>query len=126
MAVCVLLRHFSIYVYIGVLNTLIHWGVFLTLHSVLSVRQLVSNVCAFAAAATFSVHANSLYTLNRAVSLTRSQLLIGFMVFLSFATGWLGDGLAMPGVLTLFVFSGASLAVAYLSSCDVIFWGKAI
>ncbi|MBV6752486.1 GtrA family protein [Pseudomonas chlororaphis] len=124
MAVCVLLRHFSIYVYIGVLNTLIHWGIFLTLHSILSVRQLVSNVCAFAVAATFSFYANSRYNFKRAASLLRYLSFIGFMALLSLVIGWLGDGLAMPGVVTLVVFSGLSLVVGYFYSSYVVFRGS--
>ncbi|WP_371917170.1 GtrA family protein [Pseudomonas sp. QS1027] len=65
MAVCVLLKRFSTCVYIGVLNTLIHGSIFLTVHGVISVRQSVSNICAFAVAATFSFYANSRYTLKR-------------------------------------------------------------
>ncbi|WP_248746283.1 GtrA family protein [Pseudomonas sp. MWU12-2037] len=125
MAVCVLPKHFSIYVYIGVLNTLIHWGVFLTLHSVLSVGQLVSNVCAFAVAATFSFYANSRYNFKRAASWARYLSFIGFMAFLSLAIGWLGDELAMPGIVTLFVFSGVSLVVGYFYASYVVFRGTA-
>jgi len=125
MAVCVLLRHFSIYVYIGVLNTLIHWGIFLTLHSVLSVRQVFSNVCAFAVAATFSFYANSRYNFKRAASWARYLSFIGFMAFLSLAIGWLGDESAMPGIVTLVVFSGVSLVVGYLYASYVVFRGTA-
>lgn len=125
MAVCVLLKHFSIYVYIGVLNTLIHWGVFLTLHSVLLARQLVSNLCAFAVAATFSFYANSRYNFKRAVSWARYLSFIGFMAFLSLAIGWLGDELVMPGIVTLVVFSGVSLVVGYFYANYVVFRGTA-
>lgn len=125
MAVCVLLKHFPIYVYIGILNTLIHWGVFLALHSALSFRQGVGNVCAFAVAATFSFYANSRYNFKRAVSWGRYLSFIGFMAFLSFIIGWLGDGLAMPAVVTLIVFSGVSLVVGYFYSSYVVFRGQA-
>ncbi|WP_248797137.1 GtrA family protein [Pseudomonas sp. MWU13-2105] len=125
MAVCVLLKHFSTYVYIGVLNTLVHWGVFLMLHHFLSVRQVVSNVCAFAVAATFSFYANSRYNFKRAASWARYLSFISFMAFLSFIIGWLGDGLAMPAVVTLIVFSGVSLVVGYFYSSYVVFRGRA-
>jgi len=125
MAVCVLLKHFSTYVYIGVLNTLIHWGVFLTLHSVLSVRQAASNTCAFVVAATFSFYANSRYTFKQTATWARYLSFIGFMAFMSFLIGWLGDWLAMPGIVTLVVFSGVSLVVGYFYASYVVFRGKA-
>ncbi|WP_248802702.1 GtrA family protein [Pseudomonas sp. MWU13-2100] len=122
---CVLFKHFSTYVYIGALNTLIHWGVFLTLHGIMSVRQVVSNVCAFVVAVTFSFYANSRYNFKRAASWPRYLSFIGFMASLSFIIGWLGDGLAWPSVVTLFVFSGVSLVVGYFYSRYVVFRGKA-
>ncbi|WP_218179720.1 GtrA family protein [Pseudomonas gingeri] len=125
MAVCVLLRYFSTWIYIGILNTLIHWGVFLTLHNVLSVRQVFSNVCAFAVAATFSFYANSRYNFRRTASWSRYLSFIGFMACLSAAIGWLGDRVAMPSVVTLVVFSGVSLVVGYLSASYLVFPGKA-
>jgi len=121
MAVCVLLKHFSTYVYIGVLNTLIHWGVFLTLHSVLSLRQATSNICAFGVAATFSFYANSRYTFKQTATLARYLSFVGFMAFMSFVIGWLGDGLALPGIVTLVVFSGVSLVVGYCYASYVVF-----
>ncbi|NWB27683.1 GtrA family protein [Pseudomonas gingeri] len=117
-------RNFSTYAYIGVFNTLIHWSIFLALYSVMSVRQSIANVCAFAVAATFSFHANARYTFKRTATPIRYLSFIGFMALLSFATGWLGDWLALPGVVTLAGFSAVSLVAGYLYTRYVVFRGN--
>ncbi|KPA93268.1 GtrA family protein [Pseudomonas sp. RHF3.3-3] len=118
-------KNFSTYVYIGVLNTLIHGCVFLALHGGMAFSQATSNLCAFAVAATFSFHANARYTFRQAASLPRYLAFVGFMAVLSFTTGWLGDWLTMPGLVTLVVFSGVSLVLGYCYSSQVVFRDKA-
>jgi len=121
MALPALPKHFSTYVYIGVLNTLIHWGAFLALRGGFSLKQAPSNLFAFVVAATFSFHANARYTFGRTASLSRYLAFLSFMAVLSFATGWLGDWLAMPGWLTLLVFSAVSLILGYGYCSRVVF-----
>ncbi|QXI31631.1 GtrA family protein [Pseudomonas vanderleydeniana] len=118
-------KNFSTYAYIGVLNTLIHWCAFLVLHTGMAFSQASSNLCAFALAATFSFHANARYTFRRTASWPRYLAFVGFMAMLSFSTGWLGDWLAMPGLVTLLVFSAVSLVLGYCYSSRVVFRGSA-
>ncbi|WP_017902471.1 GtrA family protein [Pseudomonas asplenii] len=120
----VLPKNFSTYVYIGVLNTLIHWCVFLALQAGMALSQASSNLCAFAVAATFSFHANARCTFRRAASLPRYLAFVAFMAVLSFTTGWLGDQLTMPGLLTLVVFSAVSLVLGYCYCSLVVFRDK--
>jgi len=80
---------------------------------ILSVRQVISVVCAFAVATVFSFYSHSRQLFMRHVRLTHSLMFIGFKAFLSVGTGWLGDGLNLPGVMTLVLFSSVSLVVWY-------------
>ena len=114
-------KGFSNYVSIGVLNTLIHWTAFLILHSMLSISQALSNVGAFALAATFSFYANARYTFRAQASLRRYLLFILFMGFLSLLIGWAADSWMMPGLITLLVFSTISLVAGFFYSKQVVF-----
>ncbi|KIH81705.1 GtrA family protein [Pseudomonas batumici] len=114
-------KGFSNYLSIGVLNTLIHWTAFLIFHSLLSISQALSNLGAFALAATFSFYANARYTFRAQASTRRYLLFILFMGVLSLAIGWGADRLMMPGLFTLMLFSAISLVVGFLYSKQIVF-----
>jgi len=117
-------KGFAKYVSVGLVNTLIHWSVFLALCFGLGVRQAYSNLVAFSVAATFSFFANARYTFNAKASWVGYLLFVGFMGLLSLGTGHLADVLILPALLTLILFSGISVVCGYFYSKHVIFRGS--
>ena len=118
-----MLKIFSRYVSIGVLNTAIHWAVFLCLIMWLGVSQAVANFIAFCVAVTFSFFANSKWTFKAEATFIRYIIFVVFMGFIAIATGWLADELNIPGLVTLVVFSLISLVLGFVYSRYVVFRG---
>lgn len=112
------------YASIGVVNTVIHWGVFGAL--VLGgAPQSVSNVAGFGAAATFSFYANARWTFRAKATKTRYGLYVAFMGALAALVGWGADRTDLHPILTLAAFSLASLLVGFAYSRLVVFRGAA-
>lgn len=116
-----MLRIFSRYLSVGVINTLLHWGVFLLLHLGLSLSQAWSNVTAFAVAVTFSFFANAAYTFKARATPSRYVLFTLFMGALSVAVGAMADHLSLPPWVTLVVFSALSLVIGFAYSQWIVF-----
>ncbi|MGV8920677.1 MAG: GtrA family protein [Pseudomonas sp.] len=114
-------KQFASYVVIGLINTLIHGVVFLTLHIGLGLSQAYSNLSAFAVAVSFSFYANARYTFNAKRSWSRYVRFVGFMGLISLAIGYVGDIYQFPALVTWVVFSVISLGCGYLYSKRVIF-----
>lgn len=116
-----MLNVFSRYLGVGVINTLLHWGVFLLLHLGLSLNQAWSNVSAFLVAVTFSFFANAAYTFQARATPLRYVLFTVFMGALSVAVGAAADWLSVSPWVTLVVFSTLSLIIGFGYSQWVVF-----
>lgn len=111
-----MLSIFFRYLSVGVINTLLHWGVFLLLHLVFGLSQAWSNGSAFAVAVSFSFFANAAYTFQARVTLLRYVLFTVFMGFLSILVGAVADKLDLLPLITLVVFSALSLVIGFIFS----------
>ena len=109
------------YVSIGVLNTLLHWVVFLLLFYLLGMNQGLANLFAFLTAVTFSFFMNARFTFNKSPTGLRYFLFIGFMGILSYVIGSTAQYLDLYPIFTLILFSGLSLVLGYLYSKLVVF-----
>lgn len=116
-----LLKTFSIYTLIGVGNTAIHWAVFGILFAVLSFSQAASNTVAFLVAVSVSYFLNARFTFKVQPRGMRYALFVAFMGFLSYGTGWIGDRLAVPALVTLIAFSAISLILGFIYSKLIVF-----
>lgn len=114
-------RVFLRYVSIGVLNTLVHWGVFCLLYQLSGASQAVSNAGAFLVAVTLSFVLNAAFTFQARATGVRYLCFIGFMGMLSLATGRAADELALHPLVTLAVFSGLSLVLGFAYSHWIVF-----
>lgn len=108
------------YAMIGLLNTGIHWSLFLLLMTV-SVNQSLANLAGYVASASFSFFANARWTFKSEATTPRY---IGFMVFMG-ALSWLfgkgADLIDLYPLLTLIGFSALSLVLGFLFSRFCIF-----
>ncbi|WP_172116139.1 GtrA family protein [Halomonas hibernica] len=116
-----MLTFFSRYLSVGVVNTLLHWTVFIVLHSGVGLSQAWSNILAFSVAVTFSFFANALYTFKARATPKRYVLFTLFMGALSFGVGAAADHLMLPAWVTLVLFSGISLVVGFAYSKWIVF-----
>lgn len=112
---------FSKYLMTGVLNTLIHWGVFFLVYRVFSTSQATGNFVAFCVAVTFSFFANAKFTFKSNAGLRRYLLFVSFMGALSILFGWGADALGALPIITLVFFSGISLVLGFLYSRYIVF-----
>ncbi|MDO6405285.1 GtrA family protein [Pantoea phytobeneficialis] len=111
-----MLKRFTRYASIGVLNTLIHWVIFGTLYN-LGFKQSVSNFIAFCTAVTFSFFANARWTFNAQATTARYIFYTVFMGATALAVGWAADNAHINPLLTLILFSAISLVCGF-------FWSK--
>ena len=116
-----LFKTFSIYTLIGIGNTAVHWAVFGVLFALCGLTQAVSNTVAFLVAVTVSYFLNARFTFKVQPRGIRYLLFVVFMGFFSYATGWVGDWLALPAVITLIAFSAISLVLGFIYSKLVVF-----
>ena len=112
---------FSRYFFIGIINTIIHWFVFVMLACFAGFSQAVANLGGFLFAVSFSFFANARYTFNAKASVQRYVSFVLFMGLLSYATGFLADRLTIQPVVTLVVFSAISLSLGFLYSKIFVF-----
>lgn len=115
------LSTFKRYTTVGVINTLLHWVVFLLLHWGLGVSQSIANLAAFSLAVTFSYLANARYTFQKKASILRYLSFVLAIGILSYLTGLLADSLGAHPLLTLITFSALSLVLGYLYSAFCVF-----
>lgn len=118
------LKQFSRYFSVGILNTLIHWLFFGLFYYILSFEQSISNLVGFIVAVIFSFFMNAKFTFKQQVSSVKFISYTGFMGILSYLTGFLADQLALPAIFTLVVFSGISLVCGFLYSKFIVFRGE--
>ncbi|WP_445621070.1 GtrA family protein [Kushneria sp. Sum13] len=113
-------RQFFSYAMIGILNTGIHWTIFLLLMTV-SASQSLANLAGYIASASFSFFANARWTFKSDATTPRY---LGFMVFmgaLSWAFGKGADLINLYPLMTLIGFSALSLVLGFLFSRFCIF-----
>ncbi|WBF44627.1 GtrA family protein [Serratia rubidaea] len=116
-----MLTVFSKYASIGVLNTLIHWGVFAMCVYGIHTSQTLANFAGFIVAVSFSFYANARFTFKSSTTAIRYILYVGFMGALSVAVGWVADKSELPPLLTLAIFSGISLICGFIYSKFIVF-----
>src|SRR5690625_7519420 len=82
---------FGRYATVGVLNTLVHWLVFVGLIGLLAMSTAWANLSAFCVAVTFSFFVNADFTFSAPATGKRYLLFVVFMGALGFGIGWLTD-----------------------------------
>lgn len=118
---CSMLKLFAKYSAIGIVNTVIHWGIFVLCVYGWNSSQAVANLTGFILTASFSFFANARFTFQSQATGGRYLLFLGFMGLLSLANGWLADQLVLPPVLTLVTTSLLSLLLGFIYTKQVIF-----
>lgn len=116
-----MLKLFSRYVSVGVLNTAIHWVCFGILFHFFCVSQAFSNITAFCVSVTFSFFANAKWTFNSQATLGRYITFVLFMGGMAGVIGYTADKLIIPPLITLVVFSGFSLVAGFIYSKLIVF-----
>jgi putative flippase GtrA len=116
-----MLKLFSRYLSVGVLNTLLHWAVFTAVISLTSTSQAMANLVAFGVAVSFSFVVNSRFTFKAKPTTGRYLAFVGFMGLLSLLTGLMADLLILPPVVTLVAFSALSMVCGFVYSKYVVF-----
>lgn len=109
------------YVSVGLLNTALHWIVFLLCIYLAGSTQATANFVGFAIAVSFSFFANARFTFKAQATLKRYVLYTIFMGGLSFATGRMADSLQLPLLFTLVFFSAISLVCGFIYANYVVF-----
>lgn len=116
----IMLKLFSRYVSIGVINTALHWVCFVMfLH--FGASQAFSNLGAFCIAVTFSFFANAKWTFRSSATSGRYIAFVAFMGTMAALMGYISDAMKFPPVLTLFTFSGFSLIAGFICSKLIVF-----
>ncbi|MDU4290024.1 GtrA family protein [Mixta calida] len=115
-----MLRLFSKYVSVGVLNTVIHWIVFGACWS-MGASQSIANLIAFIVAVTFSFCVNARYTFGSRVTPGRYILYVAFMGAMAASVGAMSDCLELNPIVTLILFSAISLVMGFFYSRFIVF-----
>lgn len=105
----------------GVLNTSVHWLIFLALINISSVGQAIANLLAFICAVTISFFANAKITFRRQTSLRRYLTYVLFLGALAWAIGKGAERTGLPAIITLIGFSVISLVTGFLYSRFIVF-----
>jgi len=109
------------YVSVGLVNTVIHWGIFAAVFYLLDANQAVSNFLGFAAAVTFSFFANARFTFDADATAGRYVLYVAFMGALAVIFGFLAEFWMLPPIVTLILFSAVSLVCGFAYARLVVF-----
>ncbi|WP_341961900.1 GtrA family protein [Pseudomonas sp. RC10] len=112
------------YVSVGVVNTLIHWGVFALAFYLMGASQALANVLGFGVAVTFSFFANARFTFSADATAARYVLYVVFMGALAATFGFLAEHWALPPIVTLVVFSAVSLVCGFIYARFIVFSSK--
>ncbi|AVG76159.1 MULTISPECIES: GtrA family protein [Pantoea] len=115
-----MIKLFSKYFSVGILNTLIHWGIFSILYATGS-SQTLANFGAFCVAVTFSFFVNAKWTFNAEASTIRYMIYVLFMGSVALLVGWISDKSMLQPLYTLIIFSLISLICGFLYSKYIVF-----
>jgi len=118
-----MLKLFSRYATVGVINTLLHWSIFALAYHWLE-SQSFSNLIAFCVAVTFSFFTNARWTFRSEATARRYAAFVIFMGLLSWLIGKLADTMNLPPLLTLAGFSALSLVLGFVYSRFCVFRSK--
>ncbi|MBF7978656.1 MULTISPECIES: GtrA family protein [Rahnella] len=116
-----MIKLFSRYLSIGIVNTLIHWTIFALIFYMVYPSQAISNFIGFIVAVTFSFFANSKFTFKKKATGVRYTLFVAFMGFISLISGMTADYISLQPFITMVIFSGMSLFVGFLYSNFFVF-----
>ncbi|MCI1899205.1 MAG: GtrA family protein [Enterobacter sp.] len=116
-----MLKLFTRYVSVGVINTALHWVCFGILLHFFSATQAIANVIAFCIAVTFSFFANAKWTFKSQATSGRYIAFVAFMGIMAGLTGYIADAIGAPPVVTLIAFSGFSLVAGFIYSKFIVF-----
>ena len=116
-----MLKLFSRYVSVGVVNTAIHWTVFYLILCISGATQSLANFGAFCVAVTFSFFANARWTFSAETTTLRYMIYVAFMGALASAVGWAADKSGFPPLVTLVAFSAISLFCGFIYSRYIVF-----
>ncbi|ARD61546.1 translocase [Kosakonia radicincitans DSM 16656] len=116
-----MLKLFSRYVSVGVLNTAIHWLCFAAMLHFFDASQAIANVVAFCVAVTFSFFANARFTFNSQATTGRYIAFVAFMGVMAMLTGFIADQFNAPPLVTLIAFSAFSLVAGFIYSKLIVF-----
>lgn len=114
-------KEFLTYTLVGCLNTAVHWLTTGLCFYGVSLPQSASNLVGFLVAVVCSFFLNAKFTFQTQTNWMRFALFTGFMAFLSWLMGYVGQQFVLPLVVTLVVFSATSLVLGYLFSKFVVF-----
>ncbi|WP_313108227.1 GtrA family protein [Atlantibacter sp.] len=115
-----MLYNFKIYTLIGILNTVIHWFIFFTLHS-FGYLQSTSNTIAFIISASFSYFMNSRFNFKKEMNGLRYLFFISGLGLISYYLGHIADCISLNVFFTLIIFSLVSLVMGFLYSKYLVF-----
>ncbi|MBJ9210274.1 GtrA family protein [Citrobacter portucalensis] len=116
-----MLKLFSRYVSVGVMNTAIHWLCFGAMFSLIGFSQSISNLVAFCIAVTFSFFVNAKWTFKSKATTGRYVAFVIFMGLMATLTGYIADQLHAPALSTLIAFSAFSLVAGFVYSKLIVF-----
>ncbi|AKZ85411.1 TPA: GtrA family protein [Enterobacter hormaechei subsp. steigerwaltii] len=116
-----MLKLFSRYISVGVINTAMHWVCFGALLHFFEATQAVANVSAFFIAVTFSFFANARWTFKSQATSGRYIAFVAFMGIMAGMTGYIADAIGASPILTLLAFSGFSLVAGFIYSKFIVF-----
>lgn len=119
--VIMMLKLFTRYATVGVLNTILHWLVFAFCFYALGTSQSLANFSGFVFAVSFSFFANAKFTFSSSTTTLRYMLYVGFMGTLSATVGWFADRCELPPLVTLITFSAISLVCGFIYSKYIVF-----
>ncbi|MGK3188038.1 GtrA family protein [Enterobacter soli] len=116
-----MLKLFSRYVSVGVINTALHWICFGVLFHFFGTTQAISNLIAFCVAVTFSFFVNAKWTFKSKATTGRYVEFVVFMGVMAALTGYIADRLHSPALITLIAFSAFSLVAGFIYSKFIVF-----
>lgn len=115
-----MLKLFSRFLSVGIINTLIHWMVFAALYA-LNTRQWLANLLAFIVAVTFSFFANARWTFKAEATTFRYVIFVAFMGMMATGIGSFADHTHINPIITLISFSIISLVFGFIYSNFIVF-----
>ncbi|EJL84546.1 GtrA family protein [Pantoea sp. BIGb0393] len=115
-----MLKIFSRFFSVGIINTLIHWVVFALIYSQ-HVSQWLANFIAFSVAVTFSFFANAKWTFKTQITPFRYVMFVAFMGAMAAGIGLLADHTHINPFITLVTFSAISLIFGFIYSNFIVF-----
>lgn len=116
-----MIKIFSRYFTVGIMNTAIHWVVFSAILFNTGAGQSLANFGAFCVAVTFSFFVNARWTFSSEATTLRYLIYVVFMGAVASTVGWAADISDLPPLVTLVTFSAISLICGFLYSKFIVF-----